>query len=147
MRSFSGSLRWKKNLASPETSEIAPTAAVSSAALALTPQPIEDKQAQTPQDWSNRIANLEESVKKFGPFILSGDFRLRAEPFIGGPADDSLERTRERYRLRFNVDAKLNQDFSGGFTLASGDVNDPISTNQDATGFYTRKPFFIDKAY
>jgi len=131
----------------PADAEIASTAAVGSPALALIPQPVEDKQTQTPRDWSNRIANLEESVKKFGPFTLSGDFRLRAEPFIGGPTDHSLERTRERYRLRFNVEAKLNQDFSGGFTLASGDVNDPISTNQDATGFYTRKPFFIDKAY
>ena len=127
--------------------EILPPATASSAALVLPSQPVEEKQVQTPQDWSNRIANLEESVKKIGPVTLSGDLRLRAEPFIGGPADHSLERTRERYRLRFNVDAKLNQDFSGGFTLASGDVNDPISTNQDATGFYTRQPFFIDKAY
>ena len=103
--------------------------------------------AQTPQDWSNRIGNLEDAVKRFGPFVLSGDFRLRAEPFLGGPADHSLDRARERYRLRFNVDAKLTQDFSGGFTLASGDVNDPTSTNQNADGFYSRKPFFIDRAY
>jgi hypothetical protein len=104
-------------------------------------------QSQLPQDWSNRIGNLEDSMKKFGPFTLSGDMRLRGEPFFGGPADQSLDQDRLRYRLRFNIDAKLNDDFWGGFTLASGDVNDPISTNQNAGGFYTRKPFFIDKAY
>jgi hypothetical protein len=38
-------------------------------------------------------------------------------------------------------------DFSGGFTLATGDVNNPISTNQTTNQFYTRKPFELDKAY
>lgn len=103
--------------------------------------------AQVPQDWSTRMANLENSFKRFGPFTLSGDFRLRDEPFFGGPSDKSLDQHRERYRLRFNVDTKLNDDVFGGFTLASGDANDPISTNQNVTGFYTRKPFFIDRAY
>jgi len=115
--------------------------------LTAAASPVQTTQTQTPQDWSNRIANLENQVKKFGPFAISGDFRLRAEPFIGGPIDQSLVRTRARYRLRFNVDTKLNQDFSGGLSLASGEVNDPISTNQNVDGFYTRKPFFIDKAF
>jgi len=124
-----------------------PSSSLGQASATLASNSQQVPQAQTPQDWSNRIGNLEDAVKKFGPFTLSGDFRLRSEPFIGGPTDHSLDRTRERYRLRFNVDAKLTQDFSGGFTLASGDVNDPTSTNQNVDGFYSRKPFFIDRAY
>ncbi|HKV04775.1 MAG TPA: putative porin [Candidatus Acidoferrales bacterium] len=104
-------------------------------------------QTQVPQDWSNRVSSIEDRLKKFGPFIVSGDFRLREEPFLGGPADHSLDRTRTRYRLRFNIDTNLDQDFSGGFSLASGDINDPTSTNQNVDGFYARKPFFIDKAF
>jgi Putative porin len=104
-------------------------------------------QAQIPQDWSTRIQNLENSVKQFGPFTLSGDIRLRDEPFFGGPANQSLDQNRERFRLRFNLNAKLNADFSGGFSLASGDINDPTSTNQTITGFYTRKAIAIDKAF
>ena len=123
------------------------SAAPSQASAALVSNPAQQSQTQAPQDWSNRIANLEDRLKNFGPFTLSGDFRLRGEPFLGGPADHSLDRTRERYRLRFNIDTHLNQDFSGGLSLGSGDVNDPTSTNQNVTGFYTRKPFFIDKAY
>ncbi len=104
-------------------------------------------QTQTPQDLSNRIGNLEGRFKNFGPFSFSGDFRLRDEPSFGGPANQSLDRNRERFRLRFNVDAKLNDDFSGGFSLASGDVNDPTTTNQTVTDFYARKPIAIDKAF
>ncbi len=104
-------------------------------------------QTQTPQDLSNRIGNLEDRFKNFGPFSFSGDFRLRDEPSFGGPANQSLDRNRERFRLRFNVDAKLNDDFSGGFSLASGDVNDPTTTNQTVTDFFARKPIAIDKAF
>ncbi len=104
-------------------------------------------QAQTNPDWSTRVENLEERVKQFGPFMFSGDFRLRQEPFFGGPSNGSLDQDRERFRLRFNVNAKLDEDFAGGFSLASGDINDPTSTNQTDTGFYTRKAIAIDKAF
>ena len=87
-----------------------------------------------------------ERLKNIGPFSFSGDIRLRDEPFIGGPADQSQVRNRERFRIRLNGTAKYD-DFSGGFTLATGDVNNPISTNQTTNQFYTRKPFELDKAY
>jgi TolA-binding protein len=120
--------------------------AVKPAALASNPT-AQNTQAQTNPDWSTRVQNLEERVKAFGPFIFSGDFRLRDEPFFGGPANQSLDQNRERFRLRFNISAKLNEDFAGGFSLASGDINDPTSTNQTITGFYTRKAIAIDKAF
>lgn len=86
-------------------------------------------------------------IKGIGPFTFSGDIRLRDEPFFGGPTNQSQVRNRERFRLRFNVNAKFNDDISGGFSLASGDLNDPISTNQTTNQFFTKKPFTIDKAF
>jgi Putative porin len=91
--------------------------------------------------------SFEDRLKKFGPFAFSGDFKLRDEPFIGGPADQSQVRNRERFRVRFNVDARLNDDISGGFAFASGDVNNPISTNQTANQQFTRKGFDLDRAF
>ena len=99
------------------------------------------------QSPAKRAQNVESSLKKFGPFGFSGDFRLRDEPFFGGPDDHSQVRNRERFRLRLNADARLNDDISGGFTLASGDINDPISTNQTTNQFYTRKAIALDKAF
>ncbi len=94
-----------------------------------------------------RIRNLERQIKGLGPISFSGDVRLRAEPFFGGPTDQSLDRFRERVRVRFNAVAELGSQFRTGFTLASGDVNDPTSTNQTLTGFYTRKPIALDQAF
>ncbi len=88
-----------------------------------------------------------ERIKQVGPFSFSGEIRLRGEPFFGGPADQSQVRNRERFRLRFNASARLNDDFDGGFSLTTGDVNSPVSTMQTANQFYTRKPFDLDRAF
>jgi Putative porin len=94
-----------------------------------------------------RIRNLEREIKGIGPISFSGDIRLRAEPFFGGPSDESLDRVRGRVRARFNATANLGEQFRAGFTLASGDINDPTSTNQTLTGFYTRKAVALDQAF
>ena len=89
-------------------------------------------------------------IKALSKLKLTGDLRLRYEPFFGGGATTAAtpqSRQRERYRLRFNVNTKVDNDFAVGFSLASGDLGDPISTNSTLTGFYTRKPIAIDKAF
>jgi multidrug efflux pump subunit AcrA (membrane-fusion protein) len=103
--------------------------------------------ANTEQATAKRLQAAEANLKKIGPFNFSGDLRLRDEPFFGGPVDQSQVRNRMRVRLRVNGNAKLNDDINGGFSLASGDINDPISTNQTTTQFYTRKSIAIDKAF
>jgi putative porin len=105
------------------------------------------KVAQLETDMGTSQRNLAERLKNFGPFAFSGDFRLRAEPTFGGPVDRSQDRFRERIRLRFNAEAKLNDQLKGGFSIASGDLNNPISTNQTSNQYDTRKPIAIDRAY
>jgi hypothetical protein len=111
----------------------------------------------------NTVVTLQEAQKSVSPssplgkevsslskIKFSGDLRLRYEPFFGGgPANGaaSPDRHRERYRLRFNVNSMVTPDFAVGFSLASGDPGDPISTNSTETGFYTRKFFAVDKAF
>ncbi|HUN88899.1 MAG TPA: putative porin [Terriglobales bacterium] len=94
-----------------------------------------------------RIRNLEREIKGLGPISFSGDIRLREEPIFGGPSDQSLDRTRARVRARFNVLADLGEQFRAGFSLASGDINDPTTTNQTLTSFYSRKTFALDQAF
>jgi hypothetical protein len=82
--------------------------------------------------------------RQLGNFTFSGDIRLRVEPFFQEGADT---RTRERFRLRFNVVGKVSDEISGGFSLATGTLDDPVSTNQSLTSFFNRKNIGIDKAY
>src|SRR6478672_627280 len=106
---------------------------------------------------TNTAVNTLAEQKKFsalesavGRIKFSGDLRLRFEPFFGGGAANASApeaRMRERYRLRFNVASTITNDFAVGFTVASGDLGDPISTNSTETGFFTRKAIAIDKAF
>src|ERR1700688_1185348 len=105
------------------------------------------KVAKLESDLGNSRASVENKLKNLGPFAFSGDFRLRAEPTFGGPIDRSQDRFRERIRLRFNAEAELNDQLKGGFSLASGDLNNPISTHQTLNQYDTRKPIAIDRVY
>ncbi|HTS08838.1 MAG TPA: putative porin [Candidatus Eisenbacteria bacterium] len=130
---------------------------VPSVAIAVPPSPApqgsnDAASGPTPQNIQagssdERIRNLERQIKGLGPISFSGDVRLRLEPFFGGPADESMDRARARVRVRFNALADLGSQFRAGITLASGDVNDPTTTNQTLTGFYTRKPVALDQAF
>lgn len=83
-------------------------------------------------------------VKQLGNFSFSGDVRARYEPFL---QEGAVTRQRERIRVRLNLAGKLSDEFSGGIGLATGSLDDPVSTNQTMTGFFNRKNFAIDKAY
>jgi hypothetical protein len=139
--------------AGPLTDMLAP---VKGSGLDAGPRPLAfgsllpDTTPQGPQNAGSsdeRIRNLERRIKGIGPISFSGDVRLREEPFFGGPSDGSLDRARARMRARFNIFADLSDQFQAGISLASGDVNDPTSTNQTLGGFYTRKAFALDQAY
>jgi hypothetical protein len=96
---------------------------------------------------SDVTANKKETdakAKQLGNFTFSGDARVRFEPFFQEGAPD---RNRERIRLRFNAAVKLSDEFNAGFSLATGTLDDPVSTNQTFTGFLNRKSFGVDKAF
>lgn len=91
--------------------------------------------------------SFSDRLKSLGPFSFNGDIRLRSEPSFGGPADESLVRNRMRFRLRVNANAKLNDEFSGGLTLETGDINNPVSVMQTANQQGTRKPLYLGRAF
>jgi hypothetical protein len=99
------------------------------------------------KDVSANKTQADGKLRQLGNFTFSGDFRGRFESFNGGTLAPNTARYRERFRLRFNVNARFSDEFTGGLTLASGDLTDPISTNQSITGFYERKVVAIDKAF
>src|SRR3712207_3461242 len=80
-------------------------------------------------------------------FTFSGDLRVRMEGFYQDHGRNANARTRERFRLRFGAQMKISDELLAGLRLASGDANDPISTNETLTNVFTRKPISIDQAY
>jgi len=123
---------------------------VSLGAVSQNQEDLGNKVGKIEQEVSATKKSLETRIKGFGPFNFSGDLRLRYENAFGGRATNvpaGVAQHRERFRLRLNATAKFNDEVSGGFSIASGALNNPLSTNQTFDTFYTRKTIGIDKAF
>jgi hypothetical protein len=77
-------------------------------------------------------------------FRFAGDVRLRFEPLY---QDLTQPRYRTRLRARLGVDSQLGGDFSGGIYLATGTLEEAISTNATLTQSFTRKPIGLDRGW
>ena len=106
-----------------------------------------------PQNVEQRLAKVEGQVLKIGPVRVSGDFRLRFDGTFRPatePPDPPLEHVqnaRARYRLRLNFDTDLYPNLSFHAQLATGPLNNPLSTNQDFTSITARAPMSLSEAW
>lgn len=57
------------------------------------------------------------------------------------------ERHRYRLRARFGAEIQLEDGFSTGFRLATGNDDSPVSTNQTLGGEFNKYAIWLDKAY
>ena len=74
-----------------------------------------------------------------------GDVRLRYQ--FNDNENKVYAQHRGRYRLRFFVDAKVNDQVYTGFGFTSGSSADPRSTNQTFTDNYGKKNLYIDYVF
>src|SRR5688572_9321522 len=100
-----------------------------------------------------RLAKVEGDVKKIGPVRFSGDFRLRFDGIFRSattppdPPLDHVQNARARYRLRLNFDTDIRPNLSFHGQLATGPLNNPLSTNQDFTSMTVRAPISLSEAW
>jgi hypothetical protein len=82
---------------------------------------------------------------------LFGDVRIRHEGFYHRPdkdGGDSLhDRNRERFRARVGLKYTYSDELSATIRLATGNPDDPISTNETFTGDFSRKNINLDWAF
>ncbi len=106
-----------------------------------------------PQNVEQRLAKVEEQVLKIGPVRVSGDFRLRFDGIFRPatePPDPPLEHVqnaRARYRFRLNFDTDIYPNLSFHAQLATGPLNNPLSTNQDFSSITARAPMSLSEAW
>jgi Putative porin len=104
---------------------------------------VNTKSASFMQEQRKRVSTLEAAI---GRFRFNGNIRVRDDSiFQSCPA--CLDRNRARLRVRFGMEGKLNEDFTGGFYLATGWLADSNSTNETLTNFFNRKTIGVDRGY
>ena len=105
-----------------------------------------EQQATTVQT-AQKGFELPDWVKKF---TLFGDVRIRHEGFYHRPAKDEAglhARNRERFRARVGLKFTYSDELSATVRLASGNPDDPISTNETFSGVFTGKRIRYDWAF
>jgi len=101
-----------------------------------------------------KVDTLQKSVDAlnqglFG-FRFSGDFRLRNDDTLrsaNSVTTSDQQNIRARYRLRFNVDKDLGNQFSTHFQLSTGTFINPLTYDSDFTGLTSRGPIFLSEAW
>ncbi len=95
------------------------------------------------KDEDKRISALQDVL---GRFRFNGDIRVRGED-IFQDCPTCVTRNRARLRVRFGLDGRLNDNFVGGFALATGSLGDTTSANETLTNFFERKTIGLDRGY
>jgi len=91
--------------------------------------------------------SLPDALQKFSLF---GDFRMRHEGFYNQPTKEGspvTARNRERIRARLGVKYTYSDELSATIRLASGNPDDPISTNQTLGSEWTPKDINLNWAF
>ena len=129
----------KRILTSQEAAEIKNEVAAEEREKAM----VKEKAAPAPA-----AVSKEEILKALPEWVRtwkwSGDLRLRYETQRQEPA---VDRTRERFRLRFGFTTKPWEPLELGVRLSSGASGNPVSANQSFGSSFDKKAVFIDRAY
>src|SRR5262249_25189418 len=94
-----------------------------------------------------KAAKVPDWLSYFTPF---GDVRFRYEGFFNQPhlaSQDVTANNRLPIRARIGARFSYGDEVAATFRLASGNINDPISTNQTLTGNFTPFSVNLDWAY
>lgn len=96
---------------------------------------------------SKKVASLPDWLSKVS---VTGDVRYRHEGFYNQPhvqTSSATARNRERVRARLGVKYTYSDELSATIRGATGNPNDPISTNETLSGAFNRKNFNLDLAF
>ncbi|MDR1322895.1 MAG: putative porin, partial [Candidatus Margulisbacteria bacterium] len=77
---------------------------------------------------------------------VNQDFRYRLHDYKKDGSENGASRYRERIRYRLGITSKINDEFSVGARLLTGDGTNK-STTQTLDGEFTKKNFNLDQAY
>jgi len=139
-----------EKLSGPTTTAVKESETTSTVASTTAVAPPVEPQTPTVEQ---RLTKVEGQAMKIGPVRVSGDFRLRFDGTFRPatePPDPPLEHVqnaRARYRLRLNFDTDLYPNLSFHAQLATGPLNNQLSTNQDFTSLTARAPFSLNEAW
>src|SRR5271157_5643677 len=137
----------------PVVASLAPVIPAANSASPPVPGVPDPAPQESTRSYVERVDQLgktvDATVANLAGFRFSGDFRMRFDSLDRSSNSFAAaeQNSRGNYRMRFNVDKVLNDQFNFHFQVASGAANNPLTYNTDFGGFATRGPIFIGEAW
>ncbi len=107
---------------------------------------IYDSGNPAPGDANNPYLNVA-GFNSSGPFTDSDLLAVTANDGFEDFLVTDEDRVRERVRLRINLDAKINENFSSNVRITTGNTTNPVSTNQTLGEGGNKYDIVLDQAY
>ncbi len=100
-------------------------------------------------DWTKRIRfggdmRMRHQSEYYDP--ANGDEFVKPDK-LTEPLNSTVDRSRERYRIRVGAKIKVNEQMEGEFKIATGNETDPVSTNDTLGDTFNKDTVTLDLGY
>ncbi|MCW8275616.1 putative porin [Pseudomonas sp. PCH199] len=96
---------------------------------------------------TNELSTFDQKLAWAAKTQFKGDVRFRQETVQNDGVSNNKDQNRQRVRARLGAYSEINPQVDTGIRIATGNNDDPRSTNQSLDNYFDKKQIWLDQGY
>ncbi|AWY40724.1 hypothetical protein DKY63_12815 [Pseudomonas putida] len=96
---------------------------------------------------TNELSTFDQKLAWAAKTQFKGDVRFRQETVQNDGVPNNKDQNRQRVRARLGAYTEINPQVDTGIRIATGNNDDPRSTNQSLDNYFDKKQIWLDQGY
>ncbi|WP_433769416.1 putative porin [Pseudomonas putida] len=96
---------------------------------------------------TNELSTFDQKLAWAAKTQFKGDVRFRQETVQNDGVSNNKDQNRQRIRARLGAYSEINPQVDTGIRIATGNNDDPRSTNQSLDNYFDKKQIWLDQGY
>ena len=96
---------------------------------------------------TNELSTFDQKLAWAAKTQFKGDVRFRQETVQNDGVPNNKDQNRQRIRARLGAYSEINPQVDTGIRIATGNNDDPRSTNQSLDNYFDKKQIWLDQGY
>ena len=96
---------------------------------------------------TNELSTFDQKLAWAAKTQFKGDVRFRQETVHNDGVSNNKDQDRQRIRARLGAYTEINPQVDTGIRIATGNNDDPRSTNQSLDNYFDKKSIWLDQGY
>ncbi|WP_433736665.1 putative porin [Pseudomonas putida] len=96
---------------------------------------------------TNELSTFDQKLAWAAKTQFKGDVRFRQETVQNDGVPNNKDQNRQRIRARLGAYTEINPQVDTGIRIATGNNDDPRSTNQSLDNYFDKKQIWLDQGY